>query len=147
MLLVGVAVISANAPLEGQARGQMQLVWAIEPNPQASSGARLYNDGELILKNRLLPVALTELRQDSISEERGSLSVLSGTQLYSVGVTSGARGRRAYAGRMVRWRPTTALKPSAFSTAKATVASMRALLRTLARIFRRFRCRCPKKRI
>jgi hypothetical protein len=63
--------------------------WVVQPSDAPLANERLVMDGNTVVRNRLLPTALAVLKADSISETPKSLSVLAGTQLYSVANSPG----------------------------------------------------------
>lgn len=79
-----------SVPSRAETRGQLQLLWMIAPSA-APSAPRLIKDGELVVRNRLLPVAMARLERDFALSLPGSLSVSADSQLYAVGSSTGEK--------------------------------------------------------
>jgi hypothetical protein len=85
------AVFAALAvPAGAETRGQLQLLWVIAPNAPPPE-PKLVKDGELVIENRLLPVAMARLERDLAVTLPGSLSVSAASQLYAVSSNIGEK--------------------------------------------------------
>jgi hypothetical protein len=85
-----ISLAALAAPAHAETRGQLQLLWMIAPNAP-SPAPRLVKDGELLVKNRLLPVAMARLEMDLAPSLAGSLSVSAKSQLYAVRSSTGEK--------------------------------------------------------
>ncbi len=83
-------VVALAVPARAETRGQLQLLWMIEPNAPPT-GPKLVKDGEFVVKNRLLPVAMARLEMDLAPSLAGSLSVSAKSQLYAVRSSTGEK--------------------------------------------------------
>ena len=90
-LAAGSIVSAASAQSDersDRAEREFSSMWLVQASDQPL-GARSVNDGELVFRNRLLPLSLIRLGADAIDQESGNVVAGAGTQLFGL-MTRGA---------------------------------------------------------
>ncbi len=88
MSIAGLALLSSALLTPPANPDYIETAWIVQPD-SAQTGERAVRDGDYVVKHRLLPPSLVELREDATDAKSGKVLAKAGDQLFGL-LTSGA---------------------------------------------------------